>query len=214
MIPSESNSSSGNTVAREYVLSRRDPIRLAIIARINRSMNTRTRRKIGLFGGLILGPSRMANDGAVVETVIFTEAALIPFNATELGETVHVERLGAPAQLRDTVWLKPPPGETEMEYVAVWPAVTVAVGATDAIEKSSPVPLSATVCGLPGPLSLIVNVPVLAPLVVGSKKTPMEQLAPPARLFPQALSVPKSLGLAVTLAMLSGASPLFVTVTV
>jgi hypothetical protein len=151
--------------------------------------------------------------GAVVETVTVTEVGLVPFSVTELGETLHVDKVGAPVQLRETVWLKPPPGERETAYVAVWPAATVAVGAGDAIEKSWPVPLSATVCGLPGPLSLIVSVPVLAPLTVGSKNTPMAQLAPAARLLPQALSVPKSPGLAVVLVMLSGTSPLLVTVT-
>jgi len=89
----------------------------------------------------------------------------------------------------------------------------VAVGAGDVIEKSCPVPVSATVWGLPGPLLLIVIVPVLVPLAVGSKNTPMTQLAPAARLLPQALSVPKSDGLVVTPVMLSGEPPLFVTVT-
>jgi hypothetical protein len=80
-------------------------------------------------------------------------------------------------------------------------------------EKSCPVPLSATVCGLPGALSLIVNVPDLVPLVVGSKKTPIAQLEPTATVFPQAFRVPKSVALVVTLVMLSGALPLFITVT-
>jgi hypothetical protein len=61
-------------------------------------------------------------------------------------------------------------------------------------------------------LSLIVSVPGLAPLAVGSKKTPIAQLEPAATVLPQAFSVPKSVALAVTLVMLRGASPLFVTV--
>jgi len=89
----------------------------------------------------------------------------------------------------------------------------VTIGAGDIIEKSCPVPLNATVWGLPDPSSLIVIVPALVPLAVGSKNTPMTQLAPAARLLPQALSVPKSDGLAVTPVMFSGEPPLFVSVT-
>ena len=81
-------------------------------------------------------------------------------------------------------------------------------------EKSCPVPIRVTVCGLPGALSLIVKVPTLAPPAVGSKKTPIAQLEPAARLLPQELSWPKSAGLVVMLVMLSGAPPLFVSVTV
>ena len=92
--------------------------------------------------------------------------------------------------------------------------MTVAVACPlGASEKSCPVPVSATVCGLLEALSLIVKVPGLVPLAVGSKKTPTAQLAPAARALPQALRVPKSPGLAVTLVMLRGALPLFVTVT-
>jgi len=89
----------------------------------------------------------------------------------------------------------------------------VAVDTADAIEKSCPIPERATVCGLPGALSLIVNVPDLVPLAVGSKKTPIAQLEPAATVLPQAFSVPKSVALVVTLVMLSSALPLFVTVT-
>ena len=81
-------------------------------------------------------------------------------------------------------------------------------------EKSCPIPLSATVCGLPLALSAIVTVPVFDPLLAGSKKTPMEQLAPAARLSPQAFSTPKDLELVATLVIVSGASPVFVAVTV
>jgi len=56
-----------------------------------------------------------------------------------------------------------------------------------------------TVCGLWLALSVTVNVPVLVPLALGSKKTAMEQEAPFARLFPQELTAAKSLeGAAVT----------------
>lgn len=74
-------------------------------------------------------------------------------------------------------------------------------------------PLSVTVCGLPTPLSVRVNVPVLAPAVVGSKNTPIAQLAPGAMLLPQALTDPKSEGLVAALLIVNGAVSLFVTVT-
>jgi hypothetical protein len=80
-------------------------------------------------------------------------------------------------------------------------------------EKSCPTPESTRVWGLPGALFVIVKVPVLVPPAVGSKKTPMEQLEPAARLLPQVLSCPKSAGLVAMLVMLRGALPLFVTLT-
>jgi len=81
-------------------------------------------------------------------------------------------------------------------------------------EKSCPIPLSATVWGLPLALSAIVTVPVLDPLLAGSKKTPIEQLAPAARLSPHVLSTPKSLELVATLVIVSVAFPVFVAVMV
>jgi hypothetical protein len=82
------------------------------------------------------------------------------------------------------------------------------------MEKSSPAPVRLTACGLPIPLWLILSVPVLTPLAAGSKKTPMAQLEPAERLLPHELSWPKSVGLVTTLVMISGAVPVFVSVTV
>jgi hypothetical protein len=48
--------------------------------------------------------------------------------------------------------------------------------------KSQPVPLKATVCGLPEALSVTVRVPVRAPVVVGVKVTFMVQFAPAAKV--------------------------------
>jgi CRISPR/Cas system-associated exonuclease Cas4 (RecB family) len=50
-----------------------------------------------------------------------------------------------------------------------------------------PVPVKATVCGLPLALSFTVSVPVLAPVAVGVKVTLMVQVAPAATLVPQVL---------------------------
>jgi len=62
-------------------------------------------------------------------------------------------------------------------------------------------------------LSAIERVPFLVPPVVGSKKTPIEQELPTERLFPQALSEPKSVGLVVTEEIIRGLFPLLVNVT-
>jgi hypothetical protein len=62
-------------------------------------------------------------------------------------------------------------------------------------------------------LSVIVNVPVRVPPTAGSKKTPTEQLDPAAKLLPHAFNDAKSLGLVVTLAIVSVAVPVFVSVT-
>jgi hypothetical protein len=59
-----------------------------------------------------------------------------------------------------------------------------------------------------------VKVPLLVPLAVGSKKTPIEQLPPGASVLPQALRGAKSAGVAVTLVMTSGALPVLFSVTV
>lgn len=75
------------------------------------------------------------------------------------------------------------------------PAATLALfeePAAGATEKSIPVPLSATVCGLPAALSVIVKVPFLTPPTLGAKVTEMEQLAPAAILFAQLFVSAKS----------------------
>jgi len=87
-------------------------------------------------------------------------------------------------------------------------------GPLAAIEKSCPVPLSDTVCGLFVALSVNVRLPVLVPLTVGSKKTPMVQFVPGATLLPQALSAPKSAGDAVTLVIVTVEVPALLSVTV
>src|SRR2546426_433168 len=58
----------------------------------------------------------------------------------------------------------------------------------------------------------MVSVPVLLPAAEGSKKTPIVQLAPGARVLVQPLVSPKS-ALACTPVMVSGASPVLLSVT-
>ena len=150
---------------------------------------------------------------AVVTTVTATVAAE-PFSAMEPGDTAQVDREGAPVQANATAPLNPPAAVTATVKFAVCPGETVTdAKAPGAMEKSCPVPVSATVCGLPEALSLIVNDPSVVPLADGSKNTPTAQLAPGARVFPQALSVAKSAGLAVTDVMLTEELPVFVSVT-
>jgi hypothetical protein len=139
----------------------------------------------------------------------------VPLSVTELGETEHVDCAGAPLQVNVTLWLNPPPGATATMYLAACPGATVAVDGEDAARvKSCPVPDSGTVCGLPLALSVTYKTPSLVPLVVGSKNTPMEQVAPGSTLFPQELSGAKSEGVAFTLAIVITASPVFFNVTV
>jgi hypothetical protein len=61
---------------------------------------------------------------------------------------------------------------------------------------------------------VIVRAPDLGPVAVGSKKTPIEQLAPAATLFPQLLSSPKSAAVVPRPLIVKVALPVFVSVTV
>ena len=79
-------------------------------------------------------------------------------------------------------------------------------------EKSWPVPLSAMVWGLLGPLSEILILPVWVPPAIGLKVTLIVQLAPALTLLPQVLVWEKS-PLAVMLEIVSGALPVLVSVT-
>jgi hypothetical protein len=78
--------------------------------------------------------------------------------------------------------------------------------------KSSPVPVSATLCGLPTALSVMVRAPVLVPPAVGLKVTLRVQLLPAATLAPQVFVWEKS-PLAVMLVMLRTTLPVFLSVT-
>jgi hypothetical protein len=76
-----------------------------------------------------------------------------------------------------------------------------------------PVPFRLTVWGLPGALSVMLSVPVRAPVPVGAKVTLIVQLLPAAREGPPPLVSLKS-PLEVMLVMVKAATPLFVSVTV
>ena len=78
----------------------------------------------------------------------------------------------------------------------------------------TPVPVSVTVCGLLGALSVNVSAPVRAPNTVGVKVTFTVHLAAAARVVPQVLDKIAKLPLMAILLMLSGPPPLLVRVTV
>jgi hypothetical protein len=79
--------------------------------------------------------------------------------------------------------------------------------------KSSPVPTSVTVCGLPTALSVMVTAPVLVPPAVGLKVTLSVQEVLAARLEPQVLVWEKS-PLVAMLEIVSVVLPLFARVIV
>jgi len=74
-----------------------------------------------------------------------TEAAVVPLGVTEAGVTVHLEAAGAPVQVKEISWLKPPSGLTARVKFADCPALTVALPEEAEREKSIPVPVRLTV---------------------------------------------------------------------
>jgi hypothetical protein len=70
----------------------------------------------------------------------------------------------------------------------------------------APVPLRATVCGLPEALSVIDSVPLMTPVALGVKVTLIVQLAVDATLVPQ-LSLSPKLAVAVIPVMFKAALP-------
>ena len=114
-------------------------------------------------------------------------AAAFPFGVAEASEGMQVDLGGAPVQLSATAPLNPLIGVTCRLYVAGLPAVTVAVAEPPGArptEKSVPVPVSPTDCGLPGALSVNVNDAVSAPVALGVNVTLTEQVALTATIAP------------------------------
>ena len=77
-----------------------------------------------------------------------------------------------------------------------------------------PIPVSETLCGLPVPLLVSVNVPVRAPAAVGVKITEIVHVALTAMLAAQPVFVSAKSPLIAIFEISSAAVPLFVTVTV
>jgi hypothetical protein len=156
----------------------------------------------------------LATDGAVVLTV--TVAVTGPFTLIEAG-TEHVERGGVPAQLSDTNWLKPPLGVRSRLYVAVWPgAMLRELGLVVLKEKSAPIPVASTVCGLFGALSDIESWAARVPPAVGAKVMLMVQLPRAGMLVPHVFVWVKSVVFPLAKEipdMVKDADPWFVNVT-
>src|ERR1700683_356416 len=126
-----------------------------------------------------------------------------------------VEPKATPLQKKCVLLLKPVP--VTVTVVCALPGAKVAGvipvrNGTGLAGGATPVPLSATVCGLEGSLSLMVSVPVRVPPVVGVNVTWIVQLEETATLAPQLFVSPKSPD-AEMLEIVSGAEPLFVSVT-
>jgi len=165
--------------------------------------------------------------GAVVVTFTVNGPGVPALTFTLEADTVHVASEGAPAHDSATVPLNPADEFTCRLYVAVSPGVIGALAAwpDGALkQKSSAVPLSATLCGLPGALSLrssvallVVSVPHVA---AGEGRNAISTVhVPPGAVLPVVqllLVMSKSLPLTLTPLNTSGPAPdpvaLFVTV--
>jgi hypothetical protein len=152
------------------------------------------------------------NDRAAVVIDTLVEDALVPLRLTVGDATVQPASLGAPAQVTDTVWFSPPSGITFKSNVVDCPAAIVDPLGDTTSEKSMPVPVSDTVCGVPLALSATDSTPVLLPLALGLNVTLIVQCAPTPTLAPQLFDSLKS-PLAAILVMPRGALPEFVKVT-
>lgn len=97
-------------------------------------------------------------------------------------------------------------------YLAAEPAVTARVGGVMEMAKSAPLPVKATLWGLPPALSVMVRVPVTVPTAGGVNVTLMVQLLPAARVGVHVFVWAK-LPLAVIPVIVKAAVPEFVSVT-
>ncbi len=123
---------------------------------------------------------------------------------------------GAPVQVNATIPVNPPSPLTPIVKVAGEPGARLAEvedPAGGAKEKSWPIPLSATLSGLPEALSEILSVPVLIPPAAGLKVTEITHVAFALTVFPQVLVAVKS-PLEVMLEMPSAPAPTLVRETV
>jgi hypothetical protein len=128
-----------------------------------------------------------ANVGAVVVTLIDDVTGVTPSaGVTEAGVGVQVTVAGAPVQVSATAELKPPTGVTVAVTLPGLPCVRVNVAAAVSVKSgvvtATPLPLSATVCGLVESLSVKTSEAVSAEATEGSKVTLTVQLAPAAKV--------------------------------
>ena len=100
VIPIQSVRTSKDSAAAECFFCLPCLIRSASCANVNKN-KTRT-NGLSRNCGRVAGEPRKTIAGAVVVTVTVRDEADDPFNVREPGETLHVEREGAPEQLKDT----------------------------------------------------------------------------------------------------------------
>lgn len=154
--------------------------------------------------------------------VIVELVALLAAGVTGFGEAVHDESAGQPAKTKFTAELKPFSDVTVALKAIAWPAVTVADVGFNVTEKAVtgavPVPVSGTLCGDVGSLSVTVMLADSAACVEGVNVTLMVQEVPAASVEPelgQVLVCEKSAAFApvdAMLVMVSAAVPVFVRV--
>jgi len=136
-----------------------------------------------------------------------------PLGMSVDGEAVQVACAGRSLQASVT-WALYPNSEFTVTVRSVeFPATTLTVDGVTAKPKSEPEPPKETTCGLVGPLSVMVKVPVRVPSTVGVNKTLIVQAAPAARLCGQVFVWEKS-PVITMLVMVKAAVPLFVRVSV
>jgi hypothetical protein len=116
-------------------------------------------------------------------------------------------------EVTETFW--PPGFEIVRDCELIWPIVTVPkemlVGLSTNCPAVTPVPLSATTCGLCGTLSANDKVPARVPATVGLNVTFTVQLAAAVKVVPQLLVCAKS-PVTLTLAMERFALPVLLSV--
>jgi hypothetical protein len=168
------------------------PIRVLVLRAAKRPVikrrASRTRTICRVEGGVVLLLS-----GATRKPLVMSVSVPGIVGEAEL-ETLHVEFIGAPEQLKETDPVKPPRPVTVMLMGSdVCPFLTVKLEGVAPKLKSQPVPVNATVWGLLGSLSMMVSIPVRGFEVdVGVNVTLIVQLEFPARLPLQLFVSPKS----------------------
>lgn len=168
----------------------------------------------------IVGEAGVGGDGVsgnvleadIVTTFRVTAMLPDPVGLTEAGLTEQVELSGAPEQAKLTSLLNPPLGEIRKSKEAVPPALIVEDAERAAIEKSRPIPESATVWRPLEAPPLMVRRPESGPAAEGSNVTLIVQLPPGATEAPQVF-VSAKFTPTVTLLIVITVDPLFVTLT-
>lgn len=154
---------------------------------------------------------------AVVWTVTVAVAGVLPSNVADDGEILQVAVAGAPVQLNKTLWLNPLRGRTTAVNCPVLPAEIVAALGDAARAKSglpaAPVPLNLTTVGTTLELSLMVSLPLLAPIAMGVNVTLIMQDPPTVRVAGQLFTAAKSPPVS-TASTVRGEVPLFAKVAV